>query len=100
MRSMRSANFSAAGCEPVNSRPLAVSFSFPPYLVASLLPFAHTRSIASLRHFFSPTKSAEDFLPGGIAAHGLSGFEPAPFGLTTEVTVNFTIPGILFRNKS
>jgi hypothetical protein len=32
-------------------------------------------------------------IPGGIGAHGLSGFEPEPFGLATEVTVNFTIPG-------
>jgi hypothetical protein len=41
----------------------------------------------SLRH------SARQKLAGGIGANGFSGFEPVPFGLTTEVTVNFTIPG-------
>jgi hypothetical protein len=41
-------------------------------------------------------------IPGGIGAHGLSGFEPEPFGLATEVTVNFTIPGKYFspQNRS
>jgi hypothetical protein len=38
-------------------------------------------------------------IPGGIVAHGLSGFEPEPFGLATEVTVNFTIPGACFLAK-
>jgi hypothetical protein len=38
-------------------------------------------------------RSARLKSPGGISAHGLSGFEPEPFGLSAEVTVNFTIPG-------
>jgi hypothetical protein len=36
------------------------------------------------------------FFPGGIAVRGLSGFEPEPFGLATEVTANYTIPGTMF----
>jgi hypothetical protein len=44
-------------------------------------------------------KSARPKIPGGITAHGLSGFEPVPFGLAIEVTVNFTIPGTMFRQK-
>jgi hypothetical protein len=54
----------------------------------------HTRSVSPPATFFSPTKSAEYF-PGGISAHGLSGFEPEGQSafLTKEVTVNFTIPG-------
>jgi hypothetical protein len=38
-------------------------------------------------------------IPGGIGAHGLSGFAPKPSGLTTEVTVNFTIPDHVFLRK-
>ena len=57
---------------------------------SSVFSSAHTSSVALV----SPSANPEPLkIPGGIGAHGLSGFEPEPFGLATEVTVNFTIPG-------
>jgi hypothetical protein len=67
--------------------------SLRPYLFVS--SSAHTRSL-SLRRSHLCTRSVLK-IPGGIGVHGLSGFEPEPFGLATEVTVNFTIPGNLFK---
>jgi hypothetical protein len=49
--------------------------------------------------FASLANSEPLIIPGGIGAHGLSGFAPEPFGLATEVTVNFTIPGFCFLAK-
>jgi hypothetical protein len=74
------------------------------FLLASLLhyffaSFAHTNTVA-LNDSHPSAKSACPKNPGGIAAHGLSGFEPEPFGLSTEVTVNFTIPGTCFSRQN
>ena len=77
--------------------------SLPPYLLLkSLLPFQirahplHPRvKLVSLRQIRLAEK-----IPGGISAHGVSGFEPEPFGLATEVTVNFTIPGTLIPSAN
>ena len=55
---------------------------------------AHTPSVTLVS--IPPPHSEPLKIPGGIGAHGLSGFEPEPFGLATEVTVNFTIPGSCF----
>jgi hypothetical protein len=55
---------------------------------------AHTQWLSILRSESEPLN-----IPGGIGAHGLSGFEPEPFGLASEVTVNFTIPGSCFFAK-
>jgi hypothetical protein len=59
---------------------------------------AHTHSVA-LGGLHHSANSEPLNIPGGIGAHGLSGFEPEPFGLATEVTVNFTIPGSSFFAK-
>ena len=103
-------DFSAAGLEPVTSRPLALEvtlpFSTPQTLPSFFLPTssphhfssAHTRSVA-MRGWHHSANSEPLKIPGGIGAHGLSGFEPEPFGLATEVTVNFTIPGSCFFAK-
>jgi hypothetical protein len=63
------------------------------YFLTSLLPsLAHTRSMHSpISHRFVDPLSRK--VPGGIGAHGDSGFEPEPCGFAREVTVNFTIPG-------
>ena len=59
---------------------------------------AHTCSAhAVAEHLRSESEPLN--IPGGIGAHGLSGFEPEPFGLASEVTVNFTIPGSCFFAK-
>jgi hypothetical protein len=59
---------------------------------------AHTRSV-TMRGWHHSANSEALRIPGGIVAHGLSGFEPEPFGLATEVTVNFTIPRAYFLAK-
>jgi hypothetical protein len=38
-------------------------------------------------------KSTWRKIPGGIGAHGDSGFAPEPCGFAYEVAVNFAIPG-------
>jgi hypothetical protein len=71
----------------------SVSFSLLRYLFTS--PPGTPRASRSEVRITPPTESRSK-IPGGIGAHGLSGFEPEPFGLATEVAVNFTIPGSFF----
>jgi len=59
----------------------------------------HTYSLPQ-RSSLHPAKLLLLKIPGGISAHGLSGFEPEPFGLATEVTVNFAIPGMCRSQKN
>jgi len=68
-------------------------FFFPSLLLYS--SSAHTPSVRAA----TLAKSTRHKFPGGISVHGLSGFEPEPCGLSTEVTVNFTIPSAFFRRK-
>jgi hypothetical protein len=51
------------------------SFSFPPYFTTSLFLFrAHPYHPHTTQHLLA--KSVRFQIPGGISAHGLSGFEP------------------------
>jgi hypothetical protein len=76
------------------------SFSFPSYIVTSLLlpprtPVAFPHCDVSFRQ-----RNPPNIFSGGIGAHGISGFEPEPCGLAVEVPVNFTIPGSCCLKKS
>jgi len=105
-----SANLSAAGFEPVTSRPLAFegtlffttpqtleSFSSPPYFAASYVSSRHTRRVAPLSQL--PSLLSASAISGRNHAHGVSGFEPESFGPIQEVTVNFTIPKTRFEKE-
>jgi len=71
-----------------------------PQTFESLLPISHASLLPSpvhthRRHPQMPPRFADLVaikIPGGIGAHGDSGFEPEPCGFAIEVAVNFTIP--------
>jgi hypothetical protein len=88
-----------ARCNPSLHHAANSSILFLPSLLRCLITRLRGTPIASrcvARFLLHPARLP---FPGGISAHGLSGFEPEPFGLATEVTVNFTIPDFSFLAK-
>ena len=68
---------------------LTSSFRLKPCASAAFRahPYSISANLVSLRH------STAETVPGGTSVHGIRASKHEPFGLVTEVAVNFTIPG-------
>jgi hypothetical protein len=73
--------------------PQTLEFFLTSLLRCFLASFRHTSTVSSLTCILRVRNS------GRNQRSRLSGFEPEPFGLTKEVSVSFTIPGHVSRNR-